>query len=72
MSGKMPGKMSGKTSDKILTLIEMDNQISIPELSKNIGVTERTIERNLGKLQQDHLLKRVGGAKGGYWQIIET
>lgn len=71
MSGKTSAKMSGKTPGKILALIQKDEYITIPELSQKIGVTERTIERNLQKLQQDKLLKRVGGAKGGHWELIE-
>ena len=70
-SGKTSGKMSGKTSGKILALVKVDGYITIPELSQKIGVTERTIERNLQKLQQDNLLKRVGGAKGGHWEVVD-
>jgi ATP-dependent DNA helicase RecG len=71
VSGKVSGKMSGKMSGKIFALIKEDNHIAIPELSTRIGVTERTIERHLRKLQQDNLLKRIGGAKGGYWEVME-
>jgi ATP-dependent DNA helicase RecG len=65
------GKMSGKMSGKILALVREDKFVTIPELSKNIGVTERTIERNLKKLQQEKRLNKVGGAKGGYWEVME-
>lgn len=63
--------MSGKTSEKVLALIKENEEITIPELSEKIGVTERTIERSVQKLQKKNLLKRVGGAKGGYWEVIE-
>jgi len=69
MSGKTSGKMSGKTSGKILDLINENNEITIPELSNRIGVTERTIERNIRKLRKEGKLKRVGGAKGGHWKL---
>ena len=62
-------KTSGKTSGKILAYIKENNEITIPELSQLIGITERSIERNLQKLQEKNKLKRVGGAKGGFWQI---
>ena len=62
--------MSGKTSGKILELIKENRYITIPELSQEIGVAERTIERNLQNLQNKNLLKRVGGAKGGYWEVV--
>jgi len=65
------GKMSGKTSGKTLDLISQNNEITIPKLSKTIGVTERTIERNLKKLQEQNKLTRVGSAKGGHWKLID-
>ena len=63
------GKTSGKTSGKILEVIIENSAITIPELSILIGVTERSIERNIQKLQKEGKLKRVGPAKGGYWQV---
>jgi len=69
VSGKTSGKVSGKTSGKILDLINENNEITIPELSNRIGVTERTIERNIRKLRKERKLKRVGGAKGGHWKL---
>jgi ATP-dependent DNA helicase RecG len=63
-------KTSEKTSEKILELIENNKNITIKELAENIGVTTRSIERNLTKLQKDKKLQRIGGDKGGYWIII--
>ena len=45
------GKASGKTSGKILAALEQDGKLTIPELASLIGVTERSIERNIKKLQ---------------------
>jgi ATP-dependent DNA helicase RecG len=63
------GKTSGKTSGKIFEAILQNNTITIPELSILIGITERSIERNLQKLQKEGILKRIGPAKGGHWQV---
>ena len=52
VSEKTSGKVSGKTSGKILEAILQNNTITIPELSILIGITERSIERNLLKLQK--------------------
>nr|WP_319573672.1 winged helix-turn-helix transcriptional regulator [uncultured Draconibacterium sp.] len=62
---------SGKTSGKILELVKENKYISIPEMAKIIGVSERSIERNIENLKNDDLLKRVGPAKGGYWKATE-
>lgn len=64
-------KVSGKTSGKILALIRENALITIPELALLIGVTERSIERNLKKLQAENRLSRIGPANGGHWKVIE-
>ncbi len=71
VSGKMSGKMSGKTSGKIISAIKQDGYLTIPELASLIGVTERSIERNIRKLQEQKMLKRIGPSKGGYWEVSE-
>ena len=65
------GKTSGRTSGKILAALARDVNLTIPELASLIGVTERSIERNIKKLQEQCRLRRVGPAKGGHWEIIE-
>jgi len=64
------GKTSGKTSGKIIAALEKDRNLTIPKLAELIGVTERSIERNLKKLQEQKRLRRVGPAKGGYWEVL--
>ena len=71
VSLKTSGKVPGKTSGKMLALIRENSQMTIPELALAIGVTERSIERNLQKLQQEKRLRRVGSAKSGFWEVIE-
>lgn len=72
-SGKMSGKTgraSGKTSGKILTAMRLAPEVTIPELANRIGMTERSIERNISKLQADGRLRRIGPAKGGHWEVL--
>jgi ATP-dependent DNA helicase RecG len=64
-------KTSGKTSGKILSNLKQDKNLTIPDLARLIGVTERSIERNIRKLQDLGLLRRIGPAKGGHWEVIE-
>ncbi len=68
---KTSGKVSVKTSGKILALIRENDLLTIPELALLIGVTERSIERNLKKLQAENRLSRIGPANGGYWKVSE-
>jgi ATP-dependent DNA helicase RecG len=40
-------------------------------MAEIIGVTERSIERNVNKLKKEGKLKRIGPDKGGYWEIVQ-
>jgi Fic family protein len=68
---KTSEKVSVKTSEKILVLVQGNPLITIAELAQSIGVTERSIERNLKKLQAEQRLSRIGAANGGYWDVIK-
>lgn len=70
-SVKASGKTSVKTSDKIIEELSLNSSMTIPELAEKIGVTARSIERNLKKLQDEGLLRRIGPAKGGHWEVIK-
>jgi ATP-dependent DNA helicase RecG len=61
----------GKTSGKILDACRGNSAITIPELAALIGVTERSVERNIQTLRQHGLLRRVGGRKEGRWEVLE-
>ena len=73
ISGKISGKVSGKngsgTSEKILNLILERPDITLAELSRQTGRTERAVSYNIRKLQDEGRLTRVGGRKQGYWQV---
>jgi Fic family protein len=71
VSAKTSGKESVKTSGKILALIRENELLTIPELAASIGVSERSIERNLKKLQAEQRLSRIGPANGGHWKVSE-
>jgi predicted HTH transcriptional regulator len=64
-------KMSEKMSEKILGQVADQPTITIAELAESIGVTTRTIERNLKILQNLGRLHRIGPAKGGHWEVLE-
>ena len=59
-------KTSGKVSGKIVEFMKENALITIPELAEKIGETERSVERNIQKLQDSGIVRRVGPAKGGH------
>jgi ATP-dependent DNA helicase RecG len=40
------------------------------QMTDKIGISKRKILDNLNKLKTKNIIKRVGSAKTGYWQII--
>ena len=61
----------GKTSGKILDACREKPSITIPELAELIGITERSVQRNMQNLQKHGLLRRIGGRKEGHWEVME-
>lgn len=61
----------GKASGMILDACQANSSITIPELAVRIGITERSVQRNIQKLQREGLLQRVGGRKEGHWEVEE-
>ncbi|MDP8226827.1 MAG: putative DNA binding domain-containing protein [Candidatus Celaenobacter polaris] len=61
-----------ESQKKILELIKINPKISKKEMSNRIGINTTAIDKNIEKLKQKGLLKRIGPDKGGYWEIISN
>ena len=56
----------------ILSFLKEHPEATRKEISESLSnITEDGVKYNLSRLQEFGLLKRVGGRKQGYWQIIE-
>lgn len=64
-------KLSGKTSEKIIALLKEDNKRTAKELSEIIGISDRAVEKQIAKLQQQGKLTRVGSDKAGHWKVMD-
>lgn len=65
------GKTTGKNQQAVLDLITEDPSTTIPQMAKALSLTEDGVRYHLKSLQKAQRLKRVGGKKGGYWQILD-
>ena len=54
----------------VLKLINENPKISRRELVKKLGINPSAIQKHLGALKEKGVLRRVGGAKGGYWVVV--
>jgi len=68
---KTSEKPSEKVSEKIINALVHNHTMTIAELAKTFGLSTRSIERNLQKLQKEGRLRRIGPQKGGYWEVIQ-
>ena len=57
----------GKASGKIPDACRGNSAVAIPELAVLVGITVRSVERNIRSLRAKGLLRRLGGRKEGRW-----
>jgi DeoR/GlpR family transcriptional regulator of sugar metabolism len=62
--------MSDKVSDKIFAALRDDPQHTIADLAAKFGVSTRTVDRVLKKLQQENRVTRSGHARGSQWKVL--
>ena len=65
-------KGSEKTRDKIIRLLKENKDLSAKDLSELIGISERAIEKQIAKLKEQNILKRIGPDKGGHWIVVNA
>lgn len=64
-------KSNQKSNQKILSEIRQNPSVSIRELQELIGLSESGVKKVLRQLRNDGIIVRVGGTKGGHWEIID-
>lgn len=70
-SQKGSQKGSQKTSDKILQLIKENPRITRELLAESTDISSRMVAKYLKTLQEQGILKRIGGRKEGYWEWVD-
>jgi len=66
---KYPEKLN-VTQAKIINIIKKEPNISRLGLAKRLYLTDSAIKKNLRILKEKGAIKRVGPAKGGYWEVL--
>ena len=60
-----------KTEKKVIEILLENPNSTSAELSEQIKVTTRTIERAFNSLQEKNIIKRIGSKRDGYWIIVK-
>lgn len=67
---KVPEKVT-VNQQKIIATASQNPRITISELSKIVGISDRKIKKNISKLKEKKMLRRIGPDKGGYWDVLK-
>lgn len=57
---------------KILGEIRKNPFITQEELSAKLGIARLNIIKNMKKLQENNIIRRIGATKNGHWEIVEA
>ena len=69
--GEKVGKELTKNQKMILSTIKGNVYITAKQLSKIVGISQRKIELNIAKLKERGMVRRVGSAKSGHWEVLD-
>ena len=64
-------KSNQKSNWKILAAMRRNPFVTIRELQDETGLSESGVKKVIRQLRTDGQICRVGGAKGGHWEVIE-
>ena len=68
--GKSAGKSVGKSVGKILELLKEYPEMTRERLAVEVNLSVRGVEKNLAQLKSAGRICRVGGRKGGHWEVV--
>lgn len=64
-------KSDQKSDQKILAAMQRNPSVTIKGLQDITGLSESGVKKVIRRLRADGHVRRVGGAKGGHWEIIQ-
>lgn len=68
--GERVGMKLTANQQRIIDAIRAAPSTSAREFSTKVGISARKIEQNIAKLKQKGVLRRVGPARGGHWEVV--
>ena len=68
----VPETDAQKRQKIIINFIKMNNKVSATEIAEILKVNPKTIKRDFQQLKKNGVIERIGGDRGGYWEIIKN
>ncbi|MBP5436040.1 putative DNA binding domain-containing protein [bacterium] len=72
MTSNVSEKELNETQKKILSLLSLNPSSSSADIAKQIGVSKRSIERNINSLKAIGVLLRHGNTKNSTWEVVKS
>ena len=60
-----------EVQQNIVNAIKQNQFVSQTEIAKELSLARETVNRNMKKLQEQGIIKRIGADKNGHWEVIE-
>lgn len=54
---------------KIIEVMKTNKKVTMEELAEIVGIAKTNVARNIKKLRNLDIVRRVGAAKGGHWEV---
>ena len=64
-------KTTEKTTEKIIRILKERPYATAGQLAEELGLTIDGVDYNIRKLKKQGRIVRIGGDKGGHWEIYE-
>ena len=72
LGDKTTQKSREKSREKILRIITKNQNVTIAELSEEMGISIKAVEKHIKNLKNEKILRRVGPDKGGHWEVVSS
>ena len=60
-----------EVQQNIVNAIKQNQFVSQTEIAKELSLARETVNRNMKKMQEKGIIKRIGADKNGHWEVIE-
>ena len=64
------GEKLGENEIIVLNLLRANKKATIVSIAKEVGLSATGVEKIIARLKDKELIKRIGSAKGGYWEVV--
>lgn len=68
--GEKRGETLSENRQKIIDAMRSDPSVTHVKLVESIGIGKTNVEKNIRFLKDNGLIRRVGPANGGRWEVL--